>query len=59
MGTAEKDYWNEEWKKLTFDDIHPDEHYEISNYGRVKSYKTKKRELLSKAPESKAIVRLR
>ncbi|MCX2745912.1 NUMOD4 domain-containing protein [Mangrovivirga sp. M17] len=42
MGTAEKDYWNEEWKKLTFDDIHPDEHYEISNYGRVKSYKTKK-----------------
>lgn len=29
-------YWNEEWKKITFDDkICKEEHFKISNYGRL------------------------
>lgn len=34
----EKTFWNEEWKELSFDDIRTKARYEISNYGRIKSY---------------------
>lgn len=33
-------FWNEEWKDLEISDLAPGEHYQISNYGRIKSFKT-------------------
>ncbi|MFO8087082.1 MAG: NUMOD4 domain-containing protein [Bacteroidales bacterium] len=32
-------YPNEQWKKLVHPELHPEEHYLISNYGRIKSFK--------------------
>lgn len=34
-------YKNEKWHRITFDDMDPDERVEISNFGRIKSYKTR------------------
>jgi len=34
----EKTFWDEEWKPLTYEGFNPRGSYEISNYGRVKSY---------------------
>ncbi len=31
-------HWDEEWKPVSFEGLHPDEKYEISNYGRVRRY---------------------
>ncbi|MBN1111716.1 MAG: hypothetical protein JXA53_02240 [Bacteroidales bacterium] len=36
------DYSDETWKKLTYEGLDPEEHYEISNYGRIKSFKVRK-----------------
>lgn len=32
-------YPDEEWRKLDIPELHPEEHYLISNYGRIKSFK--------------------
>ncbi|WP_247231353.1 HNH endonuclease [Telluribacter sp. SYSU D00476] len=31
-------YWNEVWKRINFEDIEEAPHYEVSNYGRLKSF---------------------
>ncbi|GAB3173246.1 HNH endonuclease [Telluribacter humicola] len=31
-------YWNEVWKRIKFEDIEDAPHYEVSNYGRLKSF---------------------
>lgn len=31
-------YWNEEWARIKFDEVENAPHYEISNYGRLKSF---------------------
>lgn len=36
---ASQEYWNEEWKQITFENINEQEIYQISNYGRVRIYK--------------------
>jgi hypothetical protein len=33
---TEKDHWDELWKAVSFKGIHPDESYEVSNYGRIR-----------------------
>ncbi len=49
----EKNLPGEKWKKLHFKDIHPLEKYEISNYGRIKSFKINPRGRIIKIPEIK------
>lgn len=35
-----RNFWNEEWKIVVFDDyVHPNEHYKISNIGRLSRIK--------------------
>jgi len=41
---------NEEWKRLVIPGMHENESYEISNYGRVKSFKCHKNGKLIKVP---------
>ncbi|CAM4121220.1 hypothetical protein EWU23_03070 [Cytophagaceae bacterium 50C-KIRBA] len=36
--TALKNYWNEQWMRIPFPEFDNQIHYEISNYGRVKSF---------------------
>ncbi|MFO7790931.1 MAG: hypothetical protein ACQES1_06475 [Bacteroidota bacterium] len=31
-------FWNEKWKHIDFENITKSEHYEISNYGRIRRY---------------------
>ncbi len=38
---AEKTYWDEKWKLVHFKGIHPDEKYEVSNYGRIRRFDNK------------------
>jgi hypothetical protein len=33
-----KNYWNEVWKRIEFPEFGNEIHYEISNYGRIKSF---------------------
>ncbi|MHA8065673.1 NUMOD4 domain-containing protein [Aquirufa sp. ROCK2-A2] len=33
-----KNYWNEVWKRIEFPEFENEIHYEISNYGRIKSF---------------------
>ena len=33
-------YWNEKWVRIVFDQVENAPHYEISNYGRLKSFQT-------------------
>ncbi|MBN1598906.1 MAG: HNH endonuclease [Bacteroidales bacterium] len=33
---TEKIYWDERWKAVHFEGIHPEEKYELSNYGRIR-----------------------
>ncbi|MPR32567.1 HNH endonuclease [Salmonirosea aquatica] len=33
-------YWNEKWVRIVFDQVDNAPHYEISNYGRLKSFQT-------------------
>lgn len=43
MNTGDKknqSYWNERWALITFDDIENPPHYEVSNYGRLRSFQT-------------------
>lgn len=35
-----KSNWNEEWVKIHFDDVENPPHYEVSNFGRLKSFQT-------------------
>ncbi|MAZ71800.1 MAG: HNH endonuclease [Flavobacteriaceae bacterium] len=45
-----RNYWNEEWKKIEFDDgIAENENFKISNYGRVLNCKGEKEVLLKKS----------
>lgn len=47
MGRKKKslqEYPDEEWKKLDIPDLHPDEYYMLSNYGRIKSFKRNPKE---------------
>ncbi|HKL37603.1 MAG TPA: NUMOD4 domain-containing protein [Bacteroidales bacterium] len=37
-------YWDEKWAPVYFEGISEDEKYEVSNYGRLKSYKVNKKE---------------
>ncbi len=41
---AEENYWNERWKLVYFDGIHPREKYEVSNYGRIRRFDHKSME---------------
>ncbi|MCK5846837.1 MAG: hypothetical protein KAG84_05325 [Bacteroidales bacterium] len=34
---------DEKWMKLDYSDIHPDEKFEISNYGQIKSFRTSRK----------------
>jgi len=34
---------DEKWVKLDYDDVHPDEKFEISNYGQIKSFRTSRK----------------
>ncbi len=34
---------DEKWVKIDYSDVHPDEKFEISNYGRIKSYRTSRK----------------
>jgi len=36
-------YLNERWKRIQFDEIHPDENVYVSDYGRIKSFKTSRK----------------
>ncbi|WP_025761818.1 NUMOD4 domain-containing protein [Dyadobacter tibetensis] len=35
---SNKSFWNEKWEKINFGEIENPPHYEISNYGRLKSF---------------------
>lgn len=37
-----EDYSNEVWKVLKYEGLDPEEHYEISDFGRIKSFKVRK-----------------
>jgi hypothetical protein len=37
-------YWNEKWVKIHFDEVENAPHYEISNYGRLKSFQSDPKE---------------
>ncbi len=41
INRKQEDYWDEEWKNINSDDIESDEQYQISNYGRVRHWKSK------------------
>jgi hypothetical protein len=41
--TEKTNYWDEEWKPLSFEGIDRNERYEISNYGRVRRFNDKNR----------------
>ncbi|MCX7986916.1 MAG: NUMOD4 motif-containing HNH endonuclease [Bacteroidales bacterium] len=45
-----RNYPGEIWKKLVVEDLHPSELYEISNYGRLKSFKTHPRGRIIRIP---------
>jgi hypothetical protein len=36
--TISRSFWNEKWAKIKFDEIENAPHYEVSNYGRLKSF---------------------
>jgi hypothetical protein len=36
-------YQNERWMRISFDGIHPDENVHISDFGRIRSFKTSRR----------------
>ena len=38
---ANKNYWDEKWKAVSFKGIDPHERYEISNYGRIRRFNPK------------------
>ena len=38
---SEKYFWDERWQPVYFEDINPDEKYEVSNYGRIRLFKEK------------------
>ena len=33
-----QNYWNEKWERIDFPEFDNEIHYEISNYGRIKSF---------------------
>ena len=37
-------YWNEEWVRIAFEEVENTPHYEVSNYGRLKSFQTDPKE---------------
>jgi hypothetical protein len=39
-----RSFWNEKWAKIIFDEIENAPHYEVSNYGRLKSFQTNPKE---------------
>ena len=44
-----RNYWNEEWKEIVFDDkISENEKFKISNYGRIINCKTDEEFLVKK-----------
>ncbi|GAB3561199.1 hypothetical protein GCM10027578_01410 [Spirosoma luteolum] len=38
-----QNFWNEKWVSIVFSDIENPPHYEVSNYGRLRSFQTNKR----------------
>ncbi len=50
--TEKSNYWDEQWKSLTFEGIDENERYEISNYGRVRRYVQKKNSWVLMKPAS-------
>ena len=36
--TISRSFWNEKWAKIIFAEIENAPHYEVSNYGRLKSF---------------------
>jgi hypothetical protein len=38
---VDKNYWDEAWKPLSFEGMHPDDVYEISSYGRIRRFEPK------------------
>ncbi len=41
MNENKHSFWNERWVKIDFGGFEDDPHYEVSNYGRLKSFQTK------------------
>jgi hypothetical protein len=39
-----KQYKDEQWKPIWFEGIHPEEKYEVSNYGRIRRWKEKRKD---------------
>ncbi|WAC09698.1 NUMOD4 domain-containing protein [Dyadobacter pollutisoli] len=39
-----RSFWNEKWAKIKFDEIENAPHYEVSNYGRLKSFQNNPKE---------------
>jgi hypothetical protein len=39
-----RSFWNEKWAKILFDEIENAPHYEVSNYGRLKSFQNNPKE---------------
>lgn len=37
---AARSFWNEKWERIDFGEVENPPHYEISNYGRLKSFQT-------------------
>jgi hypothetical protein len=33
-------YWNEQWARIRFDEVETPPHYEVSNYGRLRSFQS-------------------
>jgi hypothetical protein len=48
----EKTYWDEQWKSVHFEGIDESEKYEISNYGRIKRWITRKDEWIIQKPSN-------
>ena len=38
MADLNKSFWNERWIRITFQEVENPPHYEVSNYGRLKSF---------------------
>ena len=48
----DKTYWDEQWEPVYFEGIEKLEKYEISNYGRIKRWITKKNDWIIQKPSN-------
>lgn len=45
-----KEYWDEKWMPVQFEGIHPDENYQVSNYGRIRRWNSRAGEWVLNRP---------